>query len=159
MANEGENETSHGSVWSYLKWSSWPGLYETVDILDFHQQPKPSHRVENNDAKPDLFADFVCQALPFASNTCHHLRNESTKTIHLRSGLAANKFLSSIDKNRIIAGALKRPELNHEVFFEGNLHRRIDDWLHKAGIEGNDPGSGGVKKYKNGVWIPSIPFD
>jgi hypothetical protein len=146
IATESETETSHGTVWSYLKWSSWPGLYESVDIFDLHRQPKPSYDI-NNDAKQDLFADFVCQALPFASNTCHHLRNE-TKVIHERSGLKANKIVSAIDKNRIVAGALKLPELHHKAFFEGNLHKRMEDWLHEAGVEANDPESSGFKKYK-----------
>ena len=137
---------SHGTVWSYLKWSSWPGLYESVDIFDLHRQPKSSYDIDDN-AKQDLFADFVCQALPFAFNTCHHLRNE-TKVIHERSGLNANEILSTIDKNRIVAGALKLPELNRTVFFEGNLHKRMEDWLREAGVKANDPKSIGFKKYK-----------
>ena len=146
LATEREKETSHGTVWSYLKWSSWPGLYESVDIFDLHSQPKPSYYIDD-DAKQDLFADFVCQALPFASNTCHHLRNE-TKIIHERSGLKANKILSAIDKNRIVTGALKLPELNRKVFFEGNLYKRMEDWLREAGVEANNPESSGFKKYK-----------
>ena len=82
-----QKETSHLSVFSYLKWSSTPELYERVEIFDFHQQPL--YGKEQADSKEttkhNLFADFVCQSLPSAPNTCRHLMEVPNKAIHLHS--------------------------------------------------------------------------
>jgi len=73
-SREFENATSHGCVWSYLRFTQFPELYDRVDVLDLHQQQtlppaldtdttaNSSATTANNTptpTRPDVFADFV----------------------------------------------------------------------------------------------------
>ena len=78
----------HGTLWSYMKWTSSPSLQNRVDIFDLHQQ-----RIIMNDTealqeeelpKPDLFQSFACQALPDATETCSQVR-KANETLIVRA--------------------------------------------------------------------------
>ena len=77
----------HGSLYSYLLWSSQPSLRNRVRVFDMHQQPlvrSGDHDV-NNQTKPDIFREFVCQALPNAPQTCAMVSQGVTaKTVRVR---------------------------------------------------------------------------
>ena len=84
--------TFHFLIWSFLKWTSRPELYDRVDAFDMHQQAfyllsddttvtTNNSNITNNNhtsAKRNLFADFVCQMLPTATNTCRYLDEQTS---------------------------------------------------------------------------------
>lgn len=151
-----DSETSHGSVWAYLKWSSKPELCERIDIFDMHQQqlPEADPTTNNNETKDeellvskhDVLADFVCQILPTASTTCSRLMEEHRQNIadkkaplHTHSSSTdENKFMSLPDKNRINDRARAMPEfaLNTTTNTSNGIpkrefHKRIESWFEK----------------------------
>jgi hypothetical protein len=78
--------TSHFSIWSFLKWSSRPELYDRVDAFDMHQQalyplsddPTANNNNNHTSEKWSLFPDFVCQMLPTATKTCRYLDEDTS---------------------------------------------------------------------------------
>jgi len=173
-----EPQTSHGSVWAYLKFTDKPELRERVDVLDLHQQTRegssvsgadnggslddePSSTAEDSSSSSggrregkkglgrgykrggtDVFADFVCQSLPTASNTCESLRNRP-EVLQMRTS-ETPKFLSSIDAHRIISRArslfsslpssssLDRKNLLWDHGGQMKVERKIDKWFRKT---------------------------
>jgi hypothetical protein len=120
----------HGSIYSYLMWSSKPGLYDRVEIFDMHQQEYNSNSssMTTNNNKPgkqqNLFANFVCQMLPSASNTCRHLVEE-TDDESFRKRIRktdTKKLLSQHDKYRFIqASRMKKLSLTPEFKSSHNV--------------------------------------
>lgn len=74
----------HGSLYSYLRWSSPLSLRHRVEIFDLHQQkimiPRNNETVEE-EYDPNLFRDFACQVLPDTAETCSHLREVNKRVI------------------------------------------------------------------------------
>jgi len=137
-------KTSHGSVESFLMWTSQPELYDRVDIFDLHQQPIASRTrsqggdSKNNDAPNDVFANFLCQMVPTASKTCRHVVKSATKVIHERS--RSPKGILSLPLNeicRIEAQARRTPRLNTTVLYKNRAHHssRIPEWYNKQETE------------------------
>lgn len=133
----GSAETSHGSLWAYLKWSSTPELFERVDILDLHQQTSkgaPSEETEGVPPKTDVFADFVCQSLPSATHTCSDLAGGHHEAIEMRSS-DTKHFATIPDKNRINQHARQIPAYNQTFLYEGEgkikVNQRMNTWFRK----------------------------
>jgi len=84
-------ETSHGSIWAYLQWTSKAEMHERVDVLDMHQQPlklKEGTKETPNTNTTDLLMAFVCQVLPTATKTCAKLIKDGRNTPHRVSDLS-----------------------------------------------------------------------
>jgi len=71
----------HGTLYAYLKWTAPRSLRYRVDLFDMHQQQiKPANETNASD-KPDVFRDFICQALPNAPSTCLRLHQDKEEIV------------------------------------------------------------------------------
>ena len=92
----------HGTLWSYMQWSSPVSLRNRVEIFDLHQQQiiiNDSEILEEYPKKSDLFHNFVCQALPDATETCSRVR-EANKTIVARAREESGQ-VSSLESGKL----------------------------------------------------------
>ena len=111
-------------------WSSQLGLYDRVEIFDMHQQEyntNNSSMMPNNEpVQQNLFANFVCQMLPSATNTCRHLV-EQTDDEEFRKRIRrprSHNLLMKDDMFRIIqATRMKKLSLTPE--FKSSHHVTI----------------------------------
>lgn len=147
-----------GSLYAYHKWTSRPELYDRVDVFDMHQQKvTTSDNADYNSAtsSKSLFANFVCQSLPSATNTCRFLRqdassNRSQYNIVSRSR-GRKELVTEQDKYRIIHEAYRRFEFPEEK--KGKWFAAIENWFVSPG-GGNNPSSPSLPSKE--VIVPKI---
>lgn len=92
---------NHGTLYSYLQWSSPLSLRNRVEIFDLHQQQIVINADETMQAEnsKELFHNFVCQALPAAAETCSQVR-EANETLVERAR-AKGGLVSSLETGKL----------------------------------------------------------
>jgi hypothetical protein len=111
-----ETQTSHGSVFTYLKFSSLPELNERVEIFDMHQQPRVQQQQQQKQSEDDMFASFVCQIIPDASETCRHLTEDAIPILHRNDhSMVGVNSISRTDVHEI----LRRAQTKYGIRYPG----------------------------------------
>ena len=86
-----------------MHWSSPLSLRNRVEIFDLHQQQiivDGTEALQEEDSnKPDLFRNFVCQALPTAPETCSQL-HEDSETLVVRARVKTG-LVSSLETGKL----------------------------------------------------------
>ena len=92
---------NHGTLYSYLHWSSPLSLRNRIEIFDLHQQQIVINADETMQAEnsKELFHNFVCQALPAAAETCSQVR-EANETLVERAR-AKSGLVSSLETGKL----------------------------------------------------------
>ncbi len=91
----------HGTLWSYMQWSSPLSLRDRIEIFDIHQQQivvDTNDTIQEEDST-QLFHNFVCQALPTARETCSQVRG-ANKTL-IERARAESGLVSSLESGEL----------------------------------------------------------
>jgi hypothetical protein len=117
-------EKFHGTLYSYLTWSYPPSLRNRVEIFDLHQQQiviNPNNETLQEE-EPDLFCEFVCQALPAAPETCLHLR------------FAEKKPVRRVRKKSGPVSCLETGELSDTQLYQLRSAAKSNTWLKRISV-------------------------